>query len=364
MIAVMALVAPPTALAAWYCYAYVDTEAQAHQDCLNAYPDPCGCVGPYRGYLPGNIPVAYWIHCNPTAPLGWPPGVPMWCAPRPEEPCPTGTHFGPTGCASPALKKTNGHPTDCNAAAGNPCNAASGNKFQTETDYQSSDAGASLVRYYNSQLSGDLNFGVNWTSSFLGKHIDTSQAPRVGVFRADGRGEPSTCSNGTCTGDADSKLALTQDAAGYTLTLRDNTIERYNLTGKIDFETSPTGQTTNYGFDTSGRLATVTDAFGHTLTFGYNTSNHISTVTDSAGQVIGYTYDISNNNLTRVDYPDATAKIYHYENASFPNHLTGISYVDSAGVTARYATYAYDTELPPVFRLPRGGDHAAKFCPG
>lgn len=342
----MALVAPPTALAAWYCYAYEDTKTQAHQDCLDAFPDFCGCLD-YYGTLPGtNIPDAYSTHCN-SPPPGW-PGWPMWCAPRPETPCPAGSHFGPTGCASPALKKTNGHPTDCNASAGNPCNAATGNKFQTETDYRSSDAGSSLVRYYNSQLSGDLNFGVNWTSSFLGKHIDTSQAPRVGVFRADGRGEPSTCSNGTCTGDADSKLALTQDAAGYTLTLRDNTIERYNLTGKIVSETSPTGQTANYGFDTSGRLATVTDVFGHTLTFGYNTNNHISTVTDSAGQVIGYTYDI-NNNLTRVDYPDATAKIYHYNEPVFtsgtnlPNHLTGISYVDSAGVTTRYATYAYDT---------------------
>ncbi len=347
MIAVTALVAPPTALAAWYCYAYYDTSTQADQACRSTESGLCGCLN-YYGSLPGtNIPDSYWIMCNPLAPPGWPPGVPMWCAPRPE-PCPAGSHFGPTGCASPALKKTNGHPTDCNASAGNPCNAATGNKFQAETDYRSSDAGSSLVRYYNSQLSGDLNFGVNWTSSILGRHLDTSQAPRVGVFRADGRGEPSTCSNGTCTGDADSKLALTQDAAGYTLTLRDNTIERYNLTGKIVSETSPTGQITNYGFDTSGRLATVTDAFGHTLTFGYNTNNHISTVTDSAGQVIGYTYDI-NNNLTRVDYPDATAKIYHYNEpvftsgANLPNHLTGISYVDSTGVTTRYATYAYDT---------------------
>jgi RHS repeat-associated protein len=55
-----------------------------------------------------------------------------------------------------------------------------------------------------------------------------------------------------------------------------------------------------------------------------------------------YSYDI-NNNLSRVDYSDGTGKIYHYEKPSFPNHLTGISFIDSTGAVSRYATYDYDT---------------------
>ncbi|MBI3545066.1 MAG: hypothetical protein HY081_00515, partial [Gammaproteobacteria bacterium] len=97
---------------------------------------------------------------------------------------------------------------------------------------------------------------------------------------------------------------------------------------------------TNYSYDTTGRLNTVTDVFGHSLTLGYNTGNHIATVTDSTNKVISYTYG-SNNNLTRVDYPDATAKLYHYENPALPNHLTGISFVDSVATTTRYSTYNY-----------------------
>ncbi|MHB1140647.1 MAG: RHS repeat-associated core domain-containing protein [Sulfuricaulis sp.] len=112
--------------------------------------------------------------------------------------------------------------------------------------------------------------------------------------------------------------------------------------GRLVSKTSPAGQITNYFYRTDGKLDRVTDPFGHTLTFGYNPSGHVSTITDAASHVIGYSYD-ANNNLTRVDYPDNTAKIYHYENTSFPNHLTGISYVDAGGMTARYSTYAYDT---------------------
>ena len=60
------------------------------------------------------------------------------------------------------------------------------------------------------------------------------------------------------------------------------------------------------------------------------------------GQVTSYSYD-TNNNLIRVSYPDATAKLYHYENTSFVNALTGMSYVDAAGGVSRYSTYAYDS---------------------
>lgn len=44
-----------------------------------------------------------------------------------------------------------------------------------------------------------------------------------------------------------------------------------------------------------------------------------------------------------VEYPDGTAKIYHYERTDLPNHLTGISFRDTSGTVTRYATYDYDT---------------------
>ncbi len=46
------------------------------------------------------------------------------------------------------------------------------------------------------------------------------------------------------------------------------------------------------------------------------------------------------------------------------------AYIDGISRSANYFSaevknsFKYGSELPPVFRLPRGGDHAAKFCPG
>jgi len=56
-----------------------------------------------------------------------------------------------------------------------------------------------------------------------------------------------------------------------------------------------------------------------------------------------------------VDYPDNTAKIYHYENSDFSHHLTGISYVDTSGITSRYATYTYDANGRAISTEHAGG---------
>lgn len=47
--------------------------------------------------------------------------------------------------------------------------------------------------------------------------------------------------------------------------------------------------------------------------------------------------------LSRVDYADGSAKIYHYENTTYPTMLTGISHVEPNGTTTRYSTYGYNT---------------------
>jgi RHS repeat-associated protein len=152
---------------------------------------------------------------------------------------------------------------------------------------------------------------------------------------------------------------LTQDGTGYTLSKNDGGVERYNLGGQILSVTDPSGKLTQYSYDTSGALAGITDHFGHTFTFTYS-GNHIATLSDPAGQITNYTYDL-NNNLTQVTYPDNTAKLYHYENASYPSSLTGISFVDSAGVATRYATYAYDTNGLAISTEHAGGQERFTF---
>lgn len=131
------------------------------------------------------------------------------------------------------------------------------------------------------------------------------------------------------------------------LSMKDGSSERYDLNGHLLSDTDRFNKTTSYSYDTNGRLSTVTEPYGHTLTLGYNTTGHIVSVTMPSGI---YTYNYTpvstssgdKYNLTTVTYPDGSAKLYHYENTIFIHHLTGISYVDSVGVTTRYSTYAYD----------------------
>ncbi|WP_169923922.1 RHS repeat-associated core domain-containing protein [Sulfurifustis variabilis] len=139
-------------------------------------------------------------------------------------------------------------------------------------------------------------------------------------------------------------MRLAQDASGYTLTHLDGSSERYGIDGALQTEADSAGRTTTYTVDAQGRLI-VTGPFGHTLTLAYDAAGRVDTITDSAGHVIDYTYTAAGtgHNLTRVDYPDDTAKLYHYEDPNFPHHLTGISYVEANGVVTRYGTYSYDT---------------------
>ncbi len=235
---------------------------------------------------------------------------------------------------------------------GNPCNPSNGNKYQRENDYEGGQNGLSVTRYYNSLSTWGLDIGKGWSTlsstrlQFLAPTYDNqpvATGTTIRLWREDGRGEKFTKSiDGTWVGDAETNISLAEEATTYNLTLPQGERERYDQNGKLLSKTDAAGQVTTYNHDTNGRLASVTGSYGHKLTFAYNTSNHIATITDPDNKVIEYLYD-ANNNLTRVDYPDNTAKLYHYENTSFPNHLTGISFVDSAGVTTRYATYAYDT---------------------
>ncbi len=192
----------------------------------------------------------------------------------------------------------------------------------------------------------DIGLGQGWSAWFLSRLEITGST--IIVRRDTGQGLTFSCSGSNCTSDADVRLRLNSDSTGYTLRLVDNSSERYDLTGKIISGIDLAGRITSYGYNTSGRLSIITDSFGHTLTFGYDTNNHIVTVTDPSSSIIYYDYDntfptpvTALGNLSRVRYPDGTAKLYHYEDTNNPHGLTGISFVDSTGTTSRFSTYNY-----------------------
>ena len=163
--------------------------------------------------------------------------------------------------------------------------------------------------------------------------------------------------NGSCQGDADSKLLVAQDATGFTVVYRTGPMERYDSTGRLLQQIDSSGRQTSYTYGTSNQLETVTGPFGHIVFLRYNAAGRLSQIDLPGGQTIAYDYIAagSNQNFVGVRYPDGSAKRYHYENAAFPNHLTGISYVEANGSVTRYATYSYDTTGKAISTEHAGG---------
>ena len=69
------------------------------------------------------------------------------------------------------------------------------------------------------------------------------------------------------------------------------------------------------------------------------TIDTLSVLPVPGGLTYSYAFD-SNNNLIEVQYPDNSTRKYHFDDAGFPNHLTGIT--DENG--DRFATFSYDSE--------------------
>jgi len=180
-------------------------------------------------------------------------------------------------------------------------------------------------------------------------------------LRETGSGYPFVCNGSSCSGDADVKLTLLQDAEGFTLVLRDGARERYALDGRIVTETDRAGRVTTYAYDAHG-LQSVTGPFGHGLVVGrtaINTSVFLpwpTSVTTPAGEVIGFDHKAPFSAIFQsIRYPDGTATVFHSENPSFISNLTGISYIDISGATTRYSTYSYDTNNNAVSTEHAGG---------
>ena len=68
--------------------------------------------------------------------------------------------------------------------------------------------------------------------------------------------------------------------------------------------------------------------FGRSLALGYDGSGCVSAITLPSGATLGYGYD-ARNNLSSVRFVVNSVRQYVYENASFPNALTGV--IDESG---------------------------------
>lgn len=126
--------------------------------------------------------------------------------------------------------------------------------------------------------------------------------------------------------------------------------EIYDLKGKLLRITNAAGLSHHLSYDaaTGSKLVRVEDDYGQALEFeyaGFGVPARPTLVRDPDGNEFHYEYS-AGGLIAKVTYPDLTPgnladnpfKIYHYEDANFPDALTGIT--DENG--ERHTLYAYD----------------------
>lgn len=185
---------------------------------------------------------------------------------------------------------------------------------------------------------------LNWRRSLDTSFVRFSQ-PQVTSLRDDGAGFVFIKSGAVwiASGTQDA-LQPVMDATGrvtawrYTVS-NTNTVETYDVFGKLESVSERNGGTTTLTYDAQNRLTRVTAPSGRSLNFAYNAQGRLFSITAPDGAITQYAYN-ANGMLTTVTWPDNTTRQYVYEDTRFPTALTGV--IDEAGV--RYATYAYDDQ--------------------
>ena len=243
----------------------------------------------------------------------------------------------------------------CGCREGNPISAATGNKFQVETDFTAAPStGLGLTRYYNSQDTTSSAFGKNWHSTW--HHGLTVNGNMVTVTRADGRQDAFTNNgSGVYTADPDvidylNRVPATGAQTGWQVVRADDLVEAYTLAGLLTTITTRAGLVTRLVYSAVNNLTQVTGPFGHTLTFTYDSTGRVVRMTVPDGGSYAYAYSATGN-LASVALPSGAQRQYVYENATYPNALTGI--IDENG--QRFATWSYDAQGRAVTSQHAGG---------
>ncbi|HEX4635329.1 MAG TPA: hypothetical protein VH189_04055, partial [Rhizomicrobium sp.] len=135
-------------------------------------------------------------------------------------------------------------------------------------------------------------------------------------------------------------LRLTTNGTYWYIQDADDTIDQYDMTGKLVKITYRGGYYQTLTYDGSGNNTVVTDSFGRTLTFTYLANGLVDTMTDPSTGVTHYAYtDRSGIGVTppsgsagfwalgSVQYPDGKTLTYLYEDSNWINRfaLTGIT---------------------------------------
>jgi len=223
----------------------------------------------------------------------------------------------------------------------NPVNVTTGDKYQSESDF--SLPWLSFSRHYHSAYSvPEGRLGPGWSHAFnIRLYLNGSSG--AGLLMPSGEILPFRYIAGPyeATDGSGRKIRIVSNI--YQLEEGDRTI-KFDAAGKatrIDFLT---GDSLTLQYDTSARLSTVTHSSGRSVTFEYDSNPYpanarLVAIKQDGIALVSYEYD-SAGRLEYACYPSSTARRYHYENAAYPDHLTGIT----DEIDARYATYGYNAD--------------------
>ena len=191
--------------------------------------------------------------------------------------------------------------------------------------------------------------GSNWLPSLgagLTISISTTVSSTASLSMGDGKVRRFTRAPGASawTSDTIGTDSLVSAPTGFDYqSTSDESLYRFNTTGQLLTHTQRNGWTMTYTYFATGQLSQITNQFGRSLLLAYNASGLINQISLPDGRFVKYDYALGADNfnrLNKVTYPDNTFKTYLYENATFPQLLTGVTDENNT----RLSTYSYDAQ--------------------
>ncbi|NIJ70509.1 RHS repeat-associated core domain-containing protein [Xanthomonas sp. 60] len=231
---------------------------------------------------------------------------------------------------------------------GNPCDVKTGEKLESEVDFNL--GWVDFVRHYRSGASlRSGGFGGGWSHSH---QLQLSFGPSS-ISVIEGSGYVATLPQ-----QGDNYLAA--DGTGERIfasgnrwhLYRSDAMYTFDQTGKLLSRVGENGSGLTYAYDHLDRLRSITSSQGRSIAIHYAAETYsglITAITSAGVTLASYTYQ--GGRLESVAYPEAGSRIYHYEDARFPRHLTGITAEDGQ----RFSTFVYDTRGRAVASYRAGG---------
>ncbi|MDX2181410.1 MAG: DUF6531 domain-containing protein [Bryobacteraceae bacterium] len=214
---------------------------------------------------------------------------------------------------------------------GNPININTGYKQQTEVDYNT--AGLFFARIYRSDSSWTRNtVGTFWRHNYA----RTLSITGTTSYIIDGSGTKKTYTlsgSNWIPDDPSNTAKLETITGGYKYTLHNGTVEKYDSNKLLTRIEYLGGGALNLTYNGSNELTGIINENGRSLSLTYS-SGRVATLVTPDGT---FSYSYTGSRLTTVTKPDTKTVIYHYENGTYPDALTGIT--DEKG--NRFATFTY-----------------------